>query len=202
MIENELRDLLTARADSVRDNPSRGREVHARVGRIRRRRVAGAALVLVVVALAGALITRLPGRPQTLPAGVPAGPYFSDDGTSRAVPGYRGSGYFTFAGDAIWSYNNPFPMLPEVISNNLASLQPSKIRYTLSALMEFTPEGLFIGSDIKRSAIKSSRRVFTRWSSSTGCPLISASSIRSMRSSQGGAPSARCWRRSATRSWK
>jgi hypothetical protein len=115
VIEDELRDLLTDRAASVPDNPTRTREVHARVGRIRRRRVAGAALVLVLVALAGALLTRLPGRPETLPAGVPAGPYFSDDGTSRAVPGYRGSGYFTFGGDAVWSYNAPFPMLPVVI---------------------------------------------------------------------------------------
>ncbi len=50
------------------------------------------------------------------------------------------------------------PMLPEVISNNLASLQPNKVRYTLSALMEFTPEGVYIGGEVKRSAIKSDRR--------------------------------------------
>ena len=37
------------------------------------------------------------------------------------------------------------PMLPEVISNNLASLQPDKVRYTISALMEFTPEGAYVG---------------------------------------------------------
>ena len=115
MIENELRELLADRAGTVPDNPARTREVHARVGRIRRRRTAGAALVLVLVALAGALLVRLPGRPETLPAGVPAGPYFGDDGTSRAVPGYRGSGYFTFDGDAVWSYNAPFSMLPVVI---------------------------------------------------------------------------------------
>ena len=115
MIENELRDLLADRAGTVPDNPVRTREVHARVGRIRRRRTAGAALVLVLVALAGALLTRLPGRPETLPAGVPAGPYFGDDGTSRTVPGYRGSGYFTFGGNAVWSYNAPFPVLPVVI---------------------------------------------------------------------------------------
>jgi ribonuclease R len=50
------------------------------------------------------------------------------------------------------------PMLPEVISNNLASLQPNKVRYTLSALMEFTPEGAYVGGEVKRSAIKSDRR--------------------------------------------
>ena len=34
------------------------------------------------------------------------------------------------------------PMLPELISNGLASLQPGKVRYTKSAVMEFTAEGL------------------------------------------------------------
>ncbi len=33
------------------------------------------------------------------------------------------------------------PMLPEIISNNLASLQPDKVRYALTALIEMTPEG-------------------------------------------------------------
>jgi ribonuclease R len=50
------------------------------------------------------------------------------------------------------------PMLPEVISNNLASLQPDRVRYTLSALMEFTPDGAYVGGEVKRSAIKSCRR--------------------------------------------
>ena len=50
------------------------------------------------------------------------------------------------------------PMLPEVISNNLASLQPDKVRYTLSALMEFTEDGAYVDGEIKRSAIKSARR--------------------------------------------
>jgi len=50
------------------------------------------------------------------------------------------------------------PMLPEVISNNLASLQPDKVRYTLSALMEFTAEGAYVGCEVKRAAIKSARR--------------------------------------------
>ncbi|HEY2412298.1 MAG TPA: RNB domain-containing ribonuclease, partial [Pirellulaceae bacterium] len=50
------------------------------------------------------------------------------------------------------------PMLPEVISNNLASLQPDKIRYTLSSIMELTPEGAYVAGEVKRSAIKSDRR--------------------------------------------
>ena len=31
------------------------------------------------------------------------------------------------------------PMLPEVISNNLASLQPDKVRYAVTAHIEFSP---------------------------------------------------------------
>ncbi len=50
------------------------------------------------------------------------------------------------------------PMLPEVISNNLASLQPDKVRYTLSAIIELTPEGAYVVGEVKRSAIKSDRR--------------------------------------------
>jgi ribonuclease R len=50
------------------------------------------------------------------------------------------------------------PMLPEIISNNLASLQPNKVRYAISAMMEFTEEGAFIGADVFKSAIKSRRR--------------------------------------------
>ncbi len=50
------------------------------------------------------------------------------------------------------------PMLPEVISNNLASLQPDKVRYAMTAHIEFSPEGQRIATDVFKSAIKSSRR--------------------------------------------
>jgi ribonuclease R len=50
------------------------------------------------------------------------------------------------------------PMLPEVISNNLASLQPHKVRYALSAMMEFTEEGQRVDTEVFKSAIKSRRR--------------------------------------------
>jgi ribonuclease R len=61
-------------------------------------------------------------------------------------------------GTSVYLPDRVIPMLPEVISNNLASLQPDKIRYTLSALMEFTAEGAYVAGEVKRSAIKSSRR--------------------------------------------
>jgi ribonuclease R len=50
------------------------------------------------------------------------------------------------------------PMLPEIISNNLASLQPHKVRYALTARMEFTEEGARVATDVFKSAIKSRRR--------------------------------------------
>ncbi len=51
------------------------------------------------------------------------------------------------------------PMLPEVISNGLASLQPGKVRYTCSALLEFTAEGLRVDAEFHRAAIRSSKRL-------------------------------------------
>ena len=36
-------------------------------------------------------------------------------------------------GTSVYLPDRVIPMLPEVISNNLASLQPDKVRYTLSA---------------------------------------------------------------------
>jgi ribonuclease R len=50
------------------------------------------------------------------------------------------------------------PMLPEIISNNLASLQPDKVRYALTAMIEMTEEGVHVATDVFKSAIKSRRR--------------------------------------------
>ena len=50
------------------------------------------------------------------------------------------------------------PMLPEVISNNLASLQPDRVRYCMTARIEFTSEGTVVGCEVHKSAIKSRRR--------------------------------------------
>ena len=50
------------------------------------------------------------------------------------------------------------PMLPEIISNSLASLQPDKVRYTKTAFIEFTPDGARIATDAHSAAIKSKRR--------------------------------------------
>ena len=50
------------------------------------------------------------------------------------------------------------PMLPEIISNSLASLQPDRVRYAKTAFLEFTPEGLRVASEFHSSAIRSKRR--------------------------------------------
>jgi ribonuclease R len=50
------------------------------------------------------------------------------------------------------------PMLPEIISNNLASLQPDRVRYALTAMIEMTEEGVRVATDVFKSAIKSRRR--------------------------------------------
>jgi hypothetical protein len=87
MIEDELRSLLTERAGGLPDNPARAVEVRSRITGIRRRRIAGAALGLVLIALAGLAVLRLPGTDESLPPGIPAPPWFDDLGRP-VVPGY------------------------------------------------------------------------------------------------------------------
>ena len=50
------------------------------------------------------------------------------------------------------------PMLPEIISNNLASLQPDRVRYTKTAFIEYTEDGALVDTDFCTAAIKSKRR--------------------------------------------
>ena len=50
------------------------------------------------------------------------------------------------------------PMLPEIVSNNLASLQPNRVRYTKSAFIELTPDGARVATEVFSGAIKSKRR--------------------------------------------
>ncbi len=51
------------------------------------------------------------------------------------------------------------PMLPEVISNSLASLQPGKPRYTTSAMLEFTAEGIRTSTEVHSAVIRSDKRL-------------------------------------------
>lgn len=50
------------------------------------------------------------------------------------------------------------PMLPELISNALASLQPHRLRYTKTVFIEFTPEGVPVDVQLAHTAIRSARR--------------------------------------------
>ncbi len=50
------------------------------------------------------------------------------------------------------------PMLPEIISNNLASLQPDRVRYTKTVFIEFTADGARVAADACSAAIRSKRR--------------------------------------------
>lgn len=50
------------------------------------------------------------------------------------------------------------PMLPEIISNGLASLQPDRVRYTKTAFIEFTPDGVPVSVECHSAAIRSVRR--------------------------------------------
>ena len=51
------------------------------------------------------------------------------------------------------------PMLPETISNHLASLQPNKNRYTKTVFVRFSANGTFLGAEFTRSVIRSDRRL-------------------------------------------
>jgi ribonuclease R len=49
------------------------------------------------------------------------------------------------------------PMLPEILSNGLASLQPDKVRFTKTVFIEFTADGARVAADPHSAAIRSYR---------------------------------------------
>lgn len=61
-------------------------------------------------------------------------------------------------GTSVYLPDRVIPMLPEVISNNLASLQPHRVRYTKSAVIEFTADGAPVSTELYRGIIKSAHR--------------------------------------------
>jgi ribonuclease R len=61
-------------------------------------------------------------------------------------------------GNSVYLPTKVIPMLPEVISNGLASLQQGRTRFTMSAFMEYTSEGILVGTRFVRSAIRVTRR--------------------------------------------
>lgn len=61
-------------------------------------------------------------------------------------------------GTSVYLPDRVIPMLPEIISNNLASLQPGRVRYARSCWIEFAPDGAFVAAEVQRTAIRSRRR--------------------------------------------
>ena len=61
-------------------------------------------------------------------------------------------------GTSVYLPDRVIPMLPEGISNSVASLQPRKTRYTKTIFMEYTQEGVLVDTQVFRSAIRSNRR--------------------------------------------
>jgi ribonuclease R len=61
-------------------------------------------------------------------------------------------------GTSVYLPRHVIPMLPEVISNGLASLQQGQLRYTKSVLIEFNADGEVQGVDVANSAIRVVRR--------------------------------------------
>ena len=61
-------------------------------------------------------------------------------------------------GTSVYLPRYVIPMLPEIISNGLASLQQGKVRFTKSVFIEFTAEGIPVNTEFANSAIKVNRR--------------------------------------------
>jgi len=61
-------------------------------------------------------------------------------------------------GTSVYLPDRVIPMLPEILSNGLASLQPDKVRYTKTVFIEFTADGAPVGADSHSAAIRSRRR--------------------------------------------
>ncbi len=61
-------------------------------------------------------------------------------------------------GTSVYLPTQVLPMLPEVISNGLASLQQGRVRYANSAFIEFTPAGVPVHTEFAKSAIKVTQR--------------------------------------------
>ncbi len=61
-------------------------------------------------------------------------------------------------GTSVYLPDRVIPMLPEIVSNNLASLQPGRVRFARTCWIEFSPEGIPVHATVERSAIKSARR--------------------------------------------
>jgi ribonuclease R len=61
-------------------------------------------------------------------------------------------------GNSVYLPDRVIPMLPETISNHLASLQPDRRRLAKTVFMEYTPDGLLIHAKVINSVIRNAYR--------------------------------------------
>jgi ribonuclease R len=61
-------------------------------------------------------------------------------------------------GTSVYLADQVIPMLPEILSNSLASLQAGRVRYAVSVLLDFNPDGIQTAQRFLRSAIRVDRR--------------------------------------------
>ncbi len=61
-------------------------------------------------------------------------------------------------GTSVYLPGHVIPMLPEMISNGLASLQQGQLRYTKSVFIEFAADGSVRGSEVAATVIRTARR--------------------------------------------
>ena len=61
-------------------------------------------------------------------------------------------------GNSVYLPDRVIPMLPETISNHLASLQPDRNRLAKTVAMEYSPEGLLLHAEVYNSVIRNAYR--------------------------------------------
>ncbi len=61
-------------------------------------------------------------------------------------------------GTSVYLPDRVIPMLPEILSNGLASLQSGRTRFTVTAHLDYNPEGILTAKRFARSAIKVAHR--------------------------------------------
>ncbi|MEM6469885.1 MAG: VacB/RNase II family 3'-5' exoribonuclease [Planctomycetota bacterium] len=62
-------------------------------------------------------------------------------------------------GNSVYLPDRVIPMVPEIISNHLASLQPEKVRFAKTVEIEFTAEGTVVHTEVHQSVIRSDIRL-------------------------------------------
>ena len=62
-------------------------------------------------------------------------------------------------GTSVYMLSQVIPMLPKELSNGICSLNPQEDRFTLSCIMEITPKGKVISSDVTKGIIRVKERM-------------------------------------------